>query len=134
MFHFMIVAIAFAFLLAICFVLREKKIPVDYSKCRLERDYQKVYQQYHGGEIEQAVERGRVDWIGIIDGKKVAAEFDFATKWAEAIGQSLYYAQQTKLVPCVILIMKSEKDAAHLTKLMETIKYSNLGIIVRTVP
>lgn len=35
-----------------------------------------------------------------------AVEFDFASKWAESIGQSLYYAQKTKRKPAVVLIMQ----------------------------
>lgn len=36
-----------------------------------------------------------------------AIEIDFASKWAEAIGQSLSYADETGKSPAVILICKS---------------------------
>ena len=37
--------------------------------------------------------------------KDYAIEFDFAKKWAESIGQSLYYAKMTGKKPAVVLIL-----------------------------
>lgn len=39
-----------------------------------------------------------------------AVEFDFAHKWAEAIGQSLHYGKMTGKKPAIILILENEKD------------------------
>jgi len=36
-----------------------------------------------------------------------AIEVDFATKWAEAIGQSTYYARITNKKPGILLIMEN---------------------------
>jgi hypothetical protein len=36
-----------------------------------------------------------------------AVEFDFAPKWAEAVGQALYYGAVTGKKPAVVLIHKS---------------------------
>ena len=48
----------------------------------------------------------RVDCLA----KDYAIEFDFAKKWAEAIGQSLYYAKMTGKSPAVVLILTSPTD------------------------
>ncbi|MGB0848223.1 MAG: hypothetical protein ACPGSM_15960, partial [Thiolinea sp.] len=115
-------------------VLRKTSVPADYSRCRYERDYQRVYQQYHGGDVERPVSKGRVDWIGVIDGETVAAEFDFANKYRQAIGQALDYAAQTGYRPAIILIMKSAKDAEYLKLLQNAVNHHRLPIVVRTVP
>jgi hypothetical protein len=39
-----------------------------------------------------------------------AIEFDFAKKWAEAIGQSLHYSRMTGKKAGIVLIMESERD------------------------
>lgn len=43
-----------------------------------------------------------------------AIEADWAPKWAEAIGQSLYYAELTQRMPGIILLVKDpDKDARY---------------------
>ena len=42
--------------------------------------------------------------------KDYAIEFDFAKKWAEAIGQSLYYSKLTGKSPAIVLILTSPTD------------------------
>ncbi len=39
-----------------------------------------------------------------------AIEVDFAQKWAESIGQALYYAVLTKRRPAVMIIVEQAKD------------------------
>ena len=52
----------------------------------------------------------RVDYLG----KTYAFEIDFADKWAEAIGQSLYYSTVTGKRPAVILLVKDmEKERRY---------------------
>lgn len=48
----------------------------------------------------------RVDCLA----KDYAIEFDFAKKWAESIGQSLYYSKMTGKKPAVVLILTSLTD------------------------
>ncbi len=48
----------------------------------------------------------RVDCLS----KDYAIEFDFAKKWAESIGQSLYYAKLTNKNPAIVLILTSPTD------------------------
>ena len=48
----------------------------------------------------------RVDCLA----KDYAIEFDFAKKWAESIGQSLYYSKMAGKKPAVVLILTSLTD------------------------
>ena len=54
----------------------------------------------------------RVDCLS----KDYAIEFDFAKKWAESIGQSLYYAEMTKKKPAVVLILKDWSDMRYVKR------------------
>lgn len=55
----------------------------------------------------------RVDCLA----KDYAIEFDFAKKWAEAIGQSLYYSKMTGKKPAIALILTSITDYRYLKKI-----------------
>ena len=46
-----------------------------------------------------------------------AIEVDFANKWAESIGQSLFYAEMTGKKPGVYLIIESDRDYRYLKRL-----------------
>ncbi len=61
-------------------------------------------------------DRTRVDCLT----KDYALEFDFAQKWAESVGQSLYYSIMTKRQPGVVLILTKLTDIIYLKRL-ETI-------------
>ncbi|GAC1467807.1 MAG: hypothetical protein PVSMB11_03370 [Desulfuromonadaceae bacterium] len=68
----------------------------------------------HNGLMEYVLEdRTRVDCLT----DDFAIEFDFAPKWAESVGQALYYALKTGKQPGVVLIMEKEGDARHLKRL-----------------
>jgi hypothetical protein len=73
----------------------------------MEADYVEAYCPQWGGEIEHILEdRTRVDCLTDTH----AIEFDWCKKWAEAIGQALYYSKMTGRAPVVVLICKpSEK-------------------------
>ena len=55
----------------------------------------------------------RVDCLA----KDFAIEFDFARKWAEAIGQSLYYAKMTGKKPAITLILTSPIDFRYVKRI-----------------
>ena len=42
--------------------------------------------------------------------KDYAIEFDFGKKWAESVGQALYYSKMTGKAPAVVLILTSPTD------------------------
>ena len=55
----------------------------------------------------------RVDCLA----KDYAIEFDFAKKWAEAVGQSLYYSKMTGKKPAIALILSSIADYKYLKRI-----------------
>jgi len=57
-----------------------------------------------------------------------AVEFDFGSKWAEAIGQSLYYSLQTGKRAGVVLILEDQQDRVYWLRLNSTIQHFNLPI------
>ena len=49
--------------------------------------------------------------------KDYAIEFDFAKKWAEALGQSLYYSKLTGKSPAIVLILTSPTDYRYVKRI-----------------
>ena len=79
-----------------------------------ERYYQERWCNEIGGQMEVVLDDGtRVDCLT----DEYAVEVDFAKKWAEGIGQALYYAEKTGRRPGVLLIMENDKDARYLDRL-----------------
>ena len=69
-----------------------------------ERDWQLMLAPKYNAEVEVRLwDRTRVD---LVNGE-YAIEIDFAHKWAEAIGQALWYAELTSKKPGIILIVKT---------------------------
>lgn len=54
----------------------------------------------------------RVDCLA----KDYAVEFDFAKKWAEAVGQALYYSKMTNKLPAITLILTSPADYRYVKR------------------
>lgn len=93
-----------------------------------ERDYQFAWCDRYGGEAEFLLgDRTRVDCLLL---GKYAIEFDFAHKWAEAIGQSMLYASRTETIAGVVLIMESDRDCKYLDRLRESIAFGGVGIVI----
>jgi hypothetical protein len=79
--------------------------------------------KYCPGEIEHVFsDSTRADCIAY----GYAAEFDFADKWAESIGQALHYANMANLWPAVVIIIESQADCKYLARIE--------GIAERFVP
>ena len=79
-----------------------------------ERDYQRFWCGKHHGILEQRLEDGtRVDCLTT----EYAVEVEYAHKWAEAIGQSLFYARMTSRKPGIVLIMREHGDERYLKRL-----------------
>jgi hypothetical protein len=57
-----------------------------------------------------------------------AIEFDFGNNWAEAVGQSAYYALQTGKKAGIVLILETMKDRKYWIRLNTTIDNFNLPI------
>jgi hypothetical protein len=93
-----------------------------------EREYQALWCEEAGGRAEAVLpDRARVDCLT----GEHAVEVDFAPKWAEAIGQSLYYAAVTGKKPGILLIIRDKKDRRYLERLLRA--SAGLGITVWTV-
>lgn len=71
-----------------------------------ERYWQDHIHEFTEGEKEYRLDDGtRVDLL--FDGW--ACEIDWENKWAEGVGQSIYYSRKTKHKPLVILLAKTDK-------------------------
>ena len=114
----------FLFIIAIFITL-----PVFAKHKHLEKEYQTAWCNAHNGIMEYKLDDNtRVDCLT----NEYAVEFDFASKWAESIGQSLYYALKTDLKPAVVLIMeKPAKDLKYLNRLYQV--SNKFGITVYTM-
>ena len=95
-----------------------------------EKAYQKAWCAKNGGVTEHVVSGGsRVDCLTDTH----AVEVDFARKWQEAIGQSLYYGEKTGRTPAILLIMEKEDDKRFLGRLWYTIKKKGIYIRIWTI-
>jgi hypothetical protein len=96
-------------------------------KKKKESYYQQQLCERLGGETEYVLkDRTRVDCLS----DTYAIEVDFARKWAEGIGQSLYYAQMTGRHPAVGLIVNGKKDARYLKRLEVTAEEYGIKIFI----
>jgi hypothetical protein len=90
-----------------------------------EKWYQETWCEAHKGQVEVVLPDGtRCDCVTDTH----AIEFDFGDGWAEAIGQSAYYALQTKKKPGVVLILETMNDRKYWIRLNTIIERFNLPI------
>lgn len=81
-----------------------------------ERYYQEKFAKIVNGEMEVVLkDKTRVDIVT----NDYAIEVDFAHKWAEAIGQSLYYAKELNKKPGILLVWSGDNEIRYLNRLME---------------
>lgn len=81
----------------------------------------------HGGQVEVTLEGGtRADYV--LEGR-YAVEVERAHKYAEGIGQSLFYASQTGLEAGLVVIA-GEGDERYLRRLGQVIEHYGLPIRV----
>lgn len=57
-------------------------------------------------------------------------EIEFAKKWAEGIGQSLYYAQMTHKTPAIGLIIADGKEEVYLKRLTHVADKHGIKIFI----
>jgi len=109
-------------IISIFFIGCEKK--TSYKK-HTEKYYQQKFCKVVGGKMEVRLkDRTRVDCLT----SEYAIEVDFAKKWAEGIGQSLYYALMTGKKPAVALII-GEKDKRYLKRAKKVAKKYKIKIL-----
>ena len=81
-----------------------------------EKYYQTQLCNELGGVMEQSLlDRTRIDCLT----DEYAIEVDFSKKWAEAVGQSLYYAEMTGKKPAVGFIVGESKTEKRRLKRLE---------------
>jgi hypothetical protein len=91
-----------------------------------EKYYQKIFCKNKGGQIEVVLDdRTRVDCLT----STYAVEVDWAKKWAEGIGQALYYGLQTHKRPAVALIVGT-KDQRYVKRLNIVAKKHNIKVFI----
>lgn len=91
-----------------------------------EKYYQNKMCSEFGGKVEYVLfDKTRVDCLT----SEYAIEVDFAKKWAEGIGQALYYAEITKKKPAVALIV-GEDDTKYLERIQTVADKFDIKIIV----
>ncbi|MDH3976454.1 MAG: hypothetical protein OEV42_19490 [Deltaproteobacteria bacterium] len=90
-------------LIAACLLI---SVPVQAKRLHYEKYYQEKWCARMGGITEYVLDDGsRVDCLT----DEYAVEVDFADKWHEAVGQSLYYALKTGKKPGILLITEKKK-------------------------
>ena len=95
-----------------------------------EKEYQECWCSQVNGVTEHVLpDRTRVDCLT----DNYAVEFDFAEKWAESIGQALYYSIMTKRKPGIVVIIENPKDERYLKRLKLVIEHLKLNIMVWTI-
>lgn len=91
-----------------------------------EKYYQVKFCEDLDGVIEFSLkDKTRVDCLT----DDLAIEVDWAKKWAEAVGQSLYYAHMTKKQPAIALIVSS-KDQRFIKRVNSLAKKLNIKIFI----
>jgi hypothetical protein len=90
-----------------------------------ERWYQKQWCETQKGQVEVVLPDGtRCDCVTDTH----AIEFEFGNRWAEAVGQSVYYSMQTKKRPGIVLILETVKYRKYWIRLNSTIKHFDMPI------
>ncbi|MFZ5770524.1 MAG: hypothetical protein ACOY4W_03770 [Thermodesulfobacteriota bacterium] len=95
-----------------------------------ESHYQEKWCAEHHGKAEVVLpDKTRADCLT----ENNAVEVEFGRKWAEAIGQSLYYSFQTGKRAGIVLILEKPQDRKHLLRLNSVINHYNLPIDAWTI-
>jgi len=104
--------------------------PSDAKRLHPEKYYQDKWCAEQGGQTEVVLpDRTRCDCLT----DTYAVEFDFANKWAEAIGQALYYSLQTGKRAGIVLIV-GEEDWRYWVRLGTTVHHFDLPIDIWRIP
>lgn len=105
--------------------------PVWAKRLHPEAEYQKAWCGKRNGIMEYKLnDKTRVDCLT----PTLAVEIDFANKWAECIGQALYYGKMTNRQPACVLIMENpEKDTKYLNRLRRAVYRKGLDMRTFTI-
>jgi len=96
-----------ALIVPLVFVVAIAASPPDRIRWESERHAcDRLAPQYQAETEVRLADGCRVDLLSDTE----AIEVDFAAKWAEAIGQSLYYAIETGRQPAIVLLTRRDRD------------------------
>ena len=111
--------------LTIITILLLISIPASAKRLHKEKWYQQIWCDQAKGEVEYRLpDKTRVDCLTSTH----AVEHDFGTKWAEAIGQALFYSLSTGRRSGIVLIIDKEKGWRYWIRLNSTIDHFKLQI------
>jgi hypothetical protein len=124
---YLILFITFIFLGVAWYYSQQTPVKEQYSGKKNERYYQKLFCEPLEGVIEYRLsDSSRVDCLT----DKYAIEVDWAKKWAEGIGQSLYYGLMTGKKPAVALIVDKSKDKKYLSRIKKVTKKYKIKLFI----
>lgn len=86
-----------------------------------------INQYYFQGEREVSIYGGRVDILT----EEYAIEVERADKWKNAIGQALWYGQQTNTQAGIVLLVLSKEDYKYFQMLNSTLNYAGMADKIR---
>lgn len=90
-----------------------------------EKYFESIFANAIDGEMEvKLTDKSRVDIVT----DTFAIEVEFAKKWAESIGQSLYYAYVLEKKPGIVLIIEKESDNNFLKRLLVVTTKQNITV------
>ena len=99
--------------------------PLSAKRLHKEVVYQSMWCTRVGGKTEVVLpDKTRVDCLT----SEYAIEFDFGSKWAESIGQALYYSLQTGKKAGIVLILEKASDYKYWLRLNKVVNGANLPI------
>ncbi len=97
------------FLVFLCFLFQTANA----GHIEKEKYYQDIWcTKWNGAKEYVLPDKTRIDCLT----DNYAVEFDFAPKWAEAVGQSLYYSKITGKKAAIILIIEKENDFKYFNR------------------
>lgn len=89
-----------------------------------EADYSdQINTYYFQGQREVTVYGGRIDILT----DDFAIEVERADKWKNAIGQALWYGQQTNKKPGIVLLVLNQEDYKYFQMLNSTLDYAGIA-------
>ena len=96
-----------------------------------EKYYQDYWCKEQKGQTEvKLIDDTRIDCLT----KTHAIEFDFASKWAEAIGQSLHYSRMSGKNAGIVLIIEDNSDYKYYNKIKPLCEQYNIALWQMTPP
>jgi hypothetical protein len=100
---------------------------LSYCQHAKEHFYQNYFAKYLNCKVEVTLpDKSRVDILC----NNYAIEVDFAPKWAESVGQSLFYAKMCSRSAGILLIKSKRQDSIYISRLYSISQPLNISVWV----